>query len=272
MSLFHAVSSFNNAGFDLMGNYSSLMNYHDDVWMNLVTAAMIIIGGLGFVTMLDIGQKRSWKKFSLQTKVVLTVTAALLISGTVLLKLTDGYTWLEAFFQSVTARTAGFNTVALDRMSPAGRFVMVLLMLCGASPGSTGGGIKTTTVFTLALLLKAAVSNGRPEAFRRRLPPGAVYKAVTVAMTSILLMCVSTMLVTIFDPSHSFMSVLFEVTSAVNTVGVTTGITPHLSNASRVVLIVTMYFGRLGPISVAMLWGGDRKRDFTYTEEDIMIG
>ena len=271
-SIFHSVSAFNNAGFDLSGGFASLTGYRSDVWMNLVTCAIIIVSGIGYLTILDIISGRPPRKYSLNSKIALTMTAVLLVGGTLLLKLTERCTWLEAFFQSVTARTAGFNTIDLGAMSTAGQFVMVLLMICGACPGSTGGGVKTTTVFVLILFLYSASRNTQPEAFRRRIPAEAIRKALTVLLFSVLVLVVSTLLMCIFEPEYSFMALLFEVTSAVNTVGVTTGITSGFGAAARIVLILTMFLGRLGPVTVATMWANPERKPYTYSEEQPMIG
>ncbi len=272
MSIFHSVSAFNNAGFDLFGDYRSLTSYRDDAAMNLVTAALIVVAGLGYLALIDVFTHRNPKKYSLQTKIALTVTAVLLLLGTVLLRITDGWSWLACFFQSVTARTAGFNTVPLDKMSTAGMFVMVLLMFVGASPGSTGGGTKTTTLFALVFAVLGAATGRRPQAFRRRLPEKVFRRAFAVASVSLFTICFSTLLICILEPRFTFMQVLFEVTSAVNTVGVTTGITSQLGTAARCVLILDMYVGRLGPLSVASLWADDAERSFSFSEESFTVG
>ncbi len=272
MSLFHSISAFNNAGFDLFGGYQSLTAYRGDAAMNLVTAALIVVAGVGYLTLMDVFSFRSPRRWSLQTKVSLFMTGSLLIAGTLLLKLTDGYNWLEAFFQSVTARTAGFNTVDLGAMSEAGLFVMVLLMIVGACPGSTGGGTKTTTWFAMFLAVREIATGLKPEAFRRRLPARVLHRAFAVVFVSLGVLCVSTFLISVLEPEYRLSQILFEVASAVNTVGVTTGITSRLGTASRVVLILTMYFGRLGPLSVASLWGSGTDRPFGYSEESITVG
>lgn len=271
-SVFHSVSAFNNAGFDLSGNYASLTGYRNDIWMNFVTCSIIIVSGIGYLTILDIISGRSPRKYSLNTKIALTMTTVLLVGGTLLLKLTERCTWLEAFFQSVTARTAGFNTIDLGAMSTAGQFIMVLLMICGACPGSTGGGVKTTTVFVLFLFLYSASRNTQPEAFKRRITVETIRKALTVILFSVLVLIISTLLMCVFEPEYSFMALLFEVTSAVNTVGVTTGITYRLGTAARVVLIVSMFLGRLGPVTIATMWANPEQKSYTYSTEQLMIG
>ena len=271
-SLFHSVSAFNNAGFDLFGNYQSLTAYSDDIAMNLVTAALIIVAGIGYLVLMEIFSGKKPKKYTLQTKAVLIMTAILLAGGTVLLKITDHYTWLASFFQSVTARTAGFNTVDLGTMSNAGMFVMILLMIVGASPGSTGGGTKTTTLFALLVAARAAATGGQAEAFKRKLPDSVIRRAFIVMLMSLLTLFTSTFLMCLFEPEYSFVAILFEVASAVNTVGVTTGITSEFGTAARIVLIMSMYIGRLGPLTVASIWVNKPDRAFSYSEESITVG
>ncbi len=149
ISAFHSVAAFNNAGFDILGGYRNLIPYRDNVLLNLTTCGLIIFGGLGFYSIREMWQKRNWRNLSMNTKIVVTMTISLLAIGTVLLKLTDNVTWLGAFFQSTSARTAGFSTYSIGEFTAAGQFILIVLMFIGASPGSTGGGIKTTTAFTI---------------------------------------------------------------------------------------------------------------------------
>ena len=148
ISAFHSVAAFNNAGFDILGGLQNLIPYRESVLLNLTTAGLIIIAGFGFVTTIEIYTKRNFKKLSMNTKIVVIMTVTLLIVGTLLLKMTEGFSWMDAFFHSVSARTAGFSTVPIGSFTHAGLLVLSVLMFIGASPGSTGGGIKTTTFFT----------------------------------------------------------------------------------------------------------------------------
>ena len=160
ISLFHSVAAFNNSGFDILGNFQNLIPYQSDVLLNLVTCGLIFFGGIGFLVIREvIGKRFRWQKFSMHTKVVLSVSAVLIVVGTVLLKLTENVTWLGAFFHSVSARTAGFSTYSLGQFTDAGLLVLTVLMFIGASPGSTGGGIKTSTLFALIQGIKAAATN-----------------------------------------------------------------------------------------------------------------
>ena len=160
ISLFHSVAAFNNSGFDILGNMQNLIPYQDDVFLNLVTCALIIFGGIGFLVIREVIDKRfRWKKFSMHTKVVLSMSLVLTVAGTVLLKLTEDITWMGAFFTSVSARTAGFSTFPLGSFSNAGLLTVIVLMVIGASPGSTGGGIKTTTAFVLFQGIKSSAKH-----------------------------------------------------------------------------------------------------------------
>lgn len=272
ISVFHAVSSFNNAGFDVLGGFKGLADYADNVLLNLTTCGLIIFGGLGFFVIKEIIHKHSFKKFSLHTKIVITMTAALLVSGTVLIKLTENVTWLGAFFFSTSARTAGFATYAVGSFTNAGLFVIIILMFIGASPGSTGGGIKTTTVFTLFKSAHSIATNKHCSAFKRKIPHDVVIKAFIIAFLAISLVCVDTFLISIIEPEYSFIQILFEVVSAFGTVGLSTGITPDLSVLSKIILILTMFIGRLGPLTIATIWSFKAMSNVSYSEETITIG
>ena len=272
ISAFHSVAAFNNSGFDILGNYQSLTHYRDNVLLNLTTCGLIIFGGLGFYTIREILQKRSLHKLSMNSKIVLLMTASLLAVGTVLLKLTDNVTWLGAFFQSTSARTAGFSTYNLGGFSAAGLFVLIILMFIGASPGSTGGGIKTTTAFTLLKSIFSFATNRGNTAFRRKIPSESVMKAFLITTLALGLVCINTLLICIAEPKLTFMQVLFEVVSGFGTVGLSTGITPYLTDFSKLVLCLTMFVGRLGPLTVACIWSYQPASHVSYVEERVTIG
>lgn len=273
VSIFHSVAAFNNSGFDILGGLRNLIPYHDSVWLNLLTCALIIFGGIGFLVMMDVVRCRfRFRKFSLHTKVVLTTTLVLLAAGTVLLQLTDGVGWLTAFFHSVSARTAGFSTLAIGDLSDAGLFVLIILMFIGASPGSTGGGIKTTTFFVLMQEVWCIFSKRRPGAFHRRLPDGAMAKAATMALLGVIVVCTGTLALCILEPQATFVQLLFEDVSAFGTVGLSTGITPDLRDPSKFVLILTMYTGRVGAFTLLSIWVERPAPVARYTEEAITIG
>lgn len=273
MSAFHSIAAFNNSGFDLLGGFNSMVGYRADVLLNLVTCALIILGGLGFFVMRDMWIKRSFRKLTLQSKVVLTTTIFFLIAGTLLLKLSDGaMTWLEAFFQSTSARTAGFATYPMGLMSNAGLIVMCVLMFIGASPGSTGGGIKTTTIFTLAHIFRSATTHRDCSAYKRKVPQVVIFRAFTITMMAVMVIFLGVFLICLFQPGCTFMEVFFEVVSAFGTVGLSTGITPDLCTGSKFVLMVIMFIGRLGPLTIASLWTAKLASNVSYSEEELMVG
>ncbi len=177
ISLFHSVASFNNSGFDVLGGFQNLLNYKDNVLLNLTTAGLIIFGGIGFIVTKELVEKRSLRKLSLHSKVVLLMTGILLSVGTVLLYITEDITWLGAFFMSTSARTAGFSTFNTGNFTNAGLFILIILMFIGASPGSTGGGIKTTTFYTLIKSLYSTAKNKHCTAFKRRVPSDVISKS-----------------------------------------------------------------------------------------------
>ena len=271
-SVFHSVAAFNNSGFDILGGMQNLIPYQSDVLLNLVTCGLIIFGGLGFLVMLDIRRAGSFRKLTFHSKVVITTTAALLAVGTLLLKATEEMTWLGAFFHSVSARTAGFSTYPMGELTNAGLFTLILLMFIGASPGSTGGGIKTTTFFALMQQVRAVFTKKKPGGFHRTLPGEAIDKAGVIALLSVVVVCVGTFLLCVLEPELDFVRLLFEEVSAFGTVGLSTGITPDLSVASKLVLIFTMYIGRLGAFTLFSLWIDRPDPSIRYTEEMITIG
>lgn len=279
ISVFHAIAAFNNAGFDNLGlsgqvgSNVSLIPYQNNVLLNLTTCGLVIFGGIGFLVIQEMRIKRfHWKKYSLHAKIVLTVTAFLLAAGTLLFKLSEPMSWMTAFFHSVSARTAGFSTYSLGAFSSAGLLTMMVLMFIGASPGSTGGGIKTTTFFVLFQGIQSAATNRRERAFRYSLPREAFRKAAVIVMLALSLIIGSTYLLILMDPQIPFIDALFEMVSAFATVGLSTGITPTLSLGSKILSICIMFIGRLGPLTVASLWhftNGDR---VNFPEGDIAIG
>ena len=272
ISVFHSIAAFNNSGFDILGGLQNLIPYQTNVLLNLTTCGLIIFGGLGFLVMLDMGRARSFRKLTFNSKVVLTTTAALLLIGTLLLKATEEMTWLGAFFHSVSARTAGFSTYPIGELTNAGLFVLILLMFIGASPGSTGGGIKTTTFFALMQQVRAVFTKQKPGGFHRTLPAQAIDKAGVIALLSLVVVCCGTFLLCVLEPELDFVQLLFEEVSAFGTVGLSTGITPDLCTASKLVLIFTMYVGRLGAFTLFSIWIERPEPNVRYTEEMITIG
>lgn len=291
-SVFHAVSAFCNAGFDLNGNFSSLTAFHADPLVLLTASTMVILGGLGFPVEFELVQKRfQWKKLSVHSRVVLLMTGALLLVGTLFFACMEwgnprtlgandasaGEKILNAFFQSMTMRTAGFNSVDLDGMTSASKLFSAILMFIGASPASTGGGVKTTTVAAVLLLVCATIQ-GREKVnlMHRRLPMELLTRAlaiVTISMTVLLGATVA--IAAIEQESVSLINVLFEIASAVATVGVSAVGTPNFHLASRALIIPIMYLGRVGPLTLALALANKAKNyqnKVTLPEESIMIG
>ena len=272
ISIFHSIAAFNNSGFDILGGLRNLIPYQNNILLNLTTSGLIIFGGLGFLVILDVLKKRSFRKLTLHSKVVLTTTLTLRVAGTVLLKATEDITWLGAFFQSVSARTAGFSTYPIGEFTNAGLFTLIILMFIGASPGSTGGGIKTSTFFVLSQHVRSLFTKRHISAFRRNIPSEVFSKACTISLLSLLLVCVGTFFLCVLEPEYSFVQLLFEEVSAFGTVGLSTGITPTLSVASKLILIFTMFAGRVGTFTLLTMWIDRPAPSVRYTEESVSIG
>ncbi len=279
ISLFHSIAAFNNSGFDNMGlsgelyNNINLIPYQDDVLLNLVTCGLIFFGGIGFLVIREVIDKRfRWKRFSMHTKVVLSVSAALIAVGTLLLKLTEEITWLGALFHSVSARTAGFSTYPLAAFSGGGLLVLIVLMFIGASPGSTGGGIKTSSFFVLLQGIKSAATNKSEKAFKYSIPSDAFRKAAVITLLALGVVLTGTFLLVVMEPDIRFIDAVLEITSAFGTVGLSTGITSGLGVDSKLLSILIMYIGRLGPLTVASLWYFNKGERVTCPDGNIAIG
>lgn len=273
VSLFHSIAAFNNSGFDILGGMRNLIPYQHSLLLNLVTCGLIFFGGIGFPVMSELAEKRfRWKKLSMHTRVVLSVSSILLVAGALLIKLTEDISWLGAVFFSFSARTAGFSTYPLGEFTKSGLFVVMMLMFIGASPGSTGGGIKTTTFFAILQGIKSAATNRSEKAFHYSLPPEAFRKAVIIALMGLGIIGVGTYLLCILEPNIPFLDILFEAVSAFGTVGLSTGITPSLGTASKLLSIMIMYIGRLGPMTIATLWYFNKGEGVRYPQGNISIG
>ena len=290
MALFHAVSAFCNAGFDLFGQYASLTAFSGDPLVLLTVAILIILGGLGFSVILEtIRNRGGFRGLSLHTRLVLMTTLILLAAGTAFFWLAErtnpdtlagvpeGKKALNAFFQSVTMRTAGFNSFDLSRFRDGSKLFSSLLMMVGASPASTGGGIKTTTVAALALMMLSVVrGENEVNVARRRLPDDILRRALSVAVLFLTMLLTGTLIILLIENGRfPLEDILFEASSAMGTVGVSAIGTPNLSPASRAVLLPMMFLGRVGPltlaVAVAKRQGGTRAVT-KYPEERIMIG
>ena len=284
MAVFHSVSAFCNAGFDLMGNrtgqYSSLTSFAGSGYVTLVICLLIIIGGIGFLTWKDIAVKKTrFKEYSMQTKVILVTTAILIVIPAVFFFFSDFAKEplkdriCMSVFQAVTPRTAGFNTADLNKMSDAGRSVMMLLMLIGGSPGSTAGGMKTTTIAVL-FANAIAVFRKRQNAncYGRRIDDSTVKNASAILFMYVFFSMLSAIIISITDGISMQMG-MFETFSAIGTVGLTLGITPTLSAVSRFVLILLMFFGRVGGLTI--IYAAFSQKDAStlkYPMENITVG
>lgn len=285
--IWHSVSAFCNAGFDLMGvskEYASLTDFTGDFIVNTVIMALIIIGGIGFVVWDDISRnKLRFRKYSLHTKIVLVTTAFLIIVPTVLFYLVEygntmagmnvGERLLASAFSAVTARTAGFNTVDTGTLSGASKMLTMILMFIGGSPGSTAGGIKTTTIFVLIVNLFTGIRNGMDgSVFKRRFEEDAIRKASTVFILNLVL-AVTAIFAVLAVNKLPLEDVAFEVFSAIGTVGMTTGLTRSLNTVSRIIIVILMFSGRIGSLSFAMSIMKTKKRaPVYYPDEKISIG
>lgn len=265
--IFHSVSAFCNAGFDLMGKYgsfSSLTRYSNDIIVNLTIMSLIVIGGIGFVVWEDIQKNLlSFKKYRVHTKIVLSTTALLIFSGAVIFFITERHgnfsgmslreSILASLFQSITPRTAGFNTISMTKLSEGGSLLTILLMIIGGSPGSTAGGIKTTTLVVLILgAISSSKGTSEISVFKRRLEDNALKRASSIAIIYICTTLLATMLIC-STQSFSLKEILFEVYSAAGTVGLSMGITPDLNNLSKILIIILMYGGKVGSLSMALV-------------------
>ncbi len=285
--LFHAISNFNNAGFDLMGEFSSLTKYVEDPTVSLVVCLMIVLGGIGFMVVSELYEFRHTRRVSLHTKVVLTTSTILVVAGTVLIFLLEYNNpktlqplapmgkLLASLFQSITPRTAGSNTLNIPDLQQSTLFLIIILMFIGASPGSTGGGIKTTTFATLIGAVVAQIK-GKEDVifFRQRILPHMIYKSLTVTMSGLFLVMFVTMILSITEVGADFLMLLFEATSAFGTVGLSMGLTPSLTPVGKVIIALTMFAGRVGPLTIAFALAQRRqtKEYYRYPKGKIMIG
>lgn len=294
LSIFHSVSAFCNAGFSLFPK--SFIEYRTNIVFNLTIMTLIILGGIGFIVLLDLGQlffirKRS-RKFSFHTRLVLVTTAFLIVIGAVLIFLFEFGGPLKelslrerifgAIFQSVTARTAGFNTLPISSMTTASLFLLINLMFIGASPGGTGGGIKTSTFAINVQFIKTVLKDrDRVEIFYRSVPRRTVHHAVSILALGLMLIIVGVFVLlyternlpAAFAAKGLLVSLMFEATSAFGTVGLSTGITPYLSVTGKMVIVFLMFAGRVGPLTLALAIGSrEIKSLYRYPETQVMVG
>jgi len=295
LSIFHSISAFCNAGFSLF--YDSFTRYNQDWIFNLVIAILVISGGIGFLVLAEVRRqfpfkRRTWSRCSLHTKIVFSSTMLLLIVSTLVILLME---WdntlaslsipnrlLAAFFQGVSSRTAGFNSIAIGNMANETLFFLILLMFIGASPGSCGGGIKTTTFTALIALGKSRFFGyERTSIFNRTVPEENISKAISILLISAVVLIIAIMAILMSElggTAHSvnrgnFLELVFEVVSAFGTVGLSTGITNGLSIAGKIIITFVMFIGRLGPLVIALAVSRrPDKSQYYFAEENIMIG
>jgi trk system potassium uptake protein TrkH len=297
-AIFHSVSAFCNAGFDIIGD-SSLSPFVGDIIINVTIMLLIILGGLGFTVWIDIlrvmkekfnnklGLKRTFRKFTLHTKIVIVLTTSLIIIGFIfffIMETTNPNTLgqlsmknkiLGSLFQAITPRTAGFNTIPLAEMTHGSKFMTIILMFIGGSPAGTAGGIKTVTMGVIILTVISGVrGKEKTEAFNRTIPEVIIKRALAVIMIGISVVILVTMILSVTEVG-SFMDIFFEAVSAFATVGLTLGITGSLTTIGKIVICITMFIGRLGPVTMAVaisLKGTKSKAAITKPEEKVMVG
>ncbi|HIK19350.1 MAG TPA: ATPase [Leptolyngbyaceae cyanobacterium M33_DOE_097] len=292
LGVFHSVSAWNNAGFSLLP--TNLISYQGSIPLNLIIPGLIIFGGIGYETLFEtylwlrdrMMRRQQKANFSLNYKVAVSTTIILLISGWIAFFMVESgnadtlapMDWstrlTSAWFQSVTTRTAGFNSIDIGKMTTAGLFISIALMYVGGSPGGTAGGLKTTTLRVLTSCTKA-ILRGREEVtlYQRQVPVNLILKAVGVLLGSGATVVLMTIVITISDPQVEFINILFEVVSAYATVGLSTGITAGLSVVGKLALVATMYMGRVGILLLVAAIIGDPKPSFVrYPEENLLVG
>ncbi|MEN3190153.1 MAG: TrkH family potassium uptake protein [Atribacterota bacterium] len=283
LGVFHSISAFCNAGFSLFSD--SIMRYKGDLTINLTFMALIILGGIGFLVLLELFQYGKNGTLSLHAKLALKISLILILIGFIgiyLIESNNPFTLSNlnlsekiygSIFQSVTARTAGFNTIHIGSMLNPTLFLIIILMFIGASPGSTGGGVKTTTFGLLILYVWSSLTGKEGiNLFKRRVSPDIIPKALTVITLSLALVITMTILLSYVE-GKDFIKILFEVVSAFGTVGLSTGITPSLSVAGKIIIIITMFSGRVGPLGLALSLIKKREPEvIKYPEEKVMVG
>lgn len=292
-AFFLSVSAFNNAGFDIFGN-TSLISFSNDVFLNLIISLLIIFGGLGYLVIIDVVSKKcNFKKLNLHSKVVISMTLFLIVVGTLTIYLSEnmahfinnsepaGMTLLESYFLSVSTRTAGFTTYNLYDARIASILLMNILMFIGASPGGTGGGIKTTTAFALFMRIRSGFDGKHPHAFKRSIAKDTIQKAFTLFFLSTLFLSFFILLIFCFEGgsiegngmTFDSLDYVFDAFSAFATVGLSVGVTPFFSLGSKICLILLMFIGRIGPMSISLsLFKYKKNINWKYVDEELPIG
>lgn len=287
-SFFHSISAFCNAGFDIVGNFKSLTPFVNDALINLVVILLIILGGLGFTVIMELLQKRNFSKLSLHSKMVLKITFILILIGFIgifVLEYSNPFTLgqydfkdkiLPSLFHGVTPRTAGFNTLDTGKLTTASVFLTIVLMFIGGSSGSTAGGVKTTTIGVTIMMIYAIIRGKEDtEAYGKKIPMEIIKKSVAIIGLAMGLIIIVTMILSITEVDHSFKEILFEAVSAFGTVGLSLGITSSLTNFGKIIISLTMFFGRVGPLTIFLALAyrrGNVKRLVRYPEEKVIVG
>ena len=284
-AIFQSVSAFNNCGLDLFGNFRSMLGYQTDTTVILTTAVLIILGGISFVVVADMGRMRRFGRLSVDSKIVLVTTLGLLVLGTVVFLLTEygnadtlgplsfPYKLLNAFFHSVTPRTAGFSSINIGSMATYSQFFTILLMFVGGAAGSTAGGIKVNTFGMLVATIWSTIrGKEHAGAFGREFANEQIHRALALMMLSLTLIFIVVFVLTVTE-KFGFLNLLFETVSAFGTVGLSTGITPDLSVAGRLIITAVMFVGRLGPlILVLSLTQRQQPSEYRYPQDEVRIG
>ncbi|RKD20920.1 trk system potassium uptake protein TrkH [Caminicella sporogenes DSM 14501] len=287
-SIFHSISAFCNAGFDLIGNFRSLTPFVDDVLINMVIMSLIILGGIGFVVILDVMQKKNFNKLSLHSKLAITMTLILISVGFFVILILEFYNpdtmgqlslkgkFLSALFHSVTPRTAGFNTLPTDKLTMASIFFTIVLMFIGGSSAGTAGGVKiTTTGVVIATIVSVIKGKDDTETFGRRIPRDIINRSLAIIGLALGLVILVTMILSITEKDCSFIGIFFEAVSAFGTVGLSLGVTSTLSKLGKIIIAITMFFGRVGPLTVLLALAQRKKENkgiLRYPEEKVIVG
>lgn len=298
-SIYHSVSAFNNAGVDLLGT-TSLINYQNDVYLNFVLSTLVVLGGTGFLVNIDIIKKKfNFKKFDFHTKMVVTYSLSLILFGTFFVFIIELFnnqsnvTFYGSYFMSIYSRTAGFSLYDLSQFSNASMIIFCILMFIGGSPGGTAGGIKTTTFGCLLAYLRSVIQNNTPHSFRRTISNEITRKALLIIILGFMFFIFGFTLICLFEGNYNYYDPLtgdksylyqegylrynaldfcFLAMAAFSTTGFSTGITPFLSVGSKIVLMILMYVGRVGPLAISTVFSGKNTKPYRYAEGDISIG
>ncbi len=283
-SVFHSISAFCNAGFDLTGN--SLVPFADNAVVIITISALVIVGGLGFAVWAEIWNYKGFKKLSLHAKLVITMTSVLLIGGWILMFLFEfknpatlgsmGFKdkIINSLFASVTTRTAGFNSISTAAMTTAGKFLTIMLMFIGGSPGSTAGGVKTTTVGLLIMTVVSVIRNKEDTViFNRTIKKEVIYKTLAIVFIALAVIMLDVLILSVTEKGMSFEYVVYETFSAFGTVGLSLGLTPNLSFIGKLIVAITMYIGRVGPLTLMLALSSKGKGiSIKYPEGKILVG